>query len=108
MSYSKNEAKDRYILCSAIHFDDDKKYYNQPTRITSGFVVVGRRHMDILNITDILGVNKDIFNENNMVYGFITNDNIFVNRKMGLQIAKYSGQVSKDLNVRELLSEHLY
>ena len=99
--------KKPYILCAAMHFDDGKKHYNQPNKITTGFVVTGRRHMDILNAVDILGIDKTKFIEyRNMFYGFLTSHNMYVDRQQAMEMASAIGQVES--TNRELISEDLY
>lgn len=92
-----------YIICSAIHFDDDKKHVHQPKNITSGFVVAGRRHHNCYTTLQSIGkslgyedeevVRKGLPLANREVQGFITNTDRFVDRKEGWAIAVKAGQV---------------
>lgn len=59
-----------YILCAAIHYDDEVKYIHQPDNITTGLVFCGRRHHNIIN------TNAQAFGRSNKgkeTQGFITN-----------------------------------
>jgi hypothetical protein len=92
-----------YIICSAIHFDDDKEYEHQPSGIFYGFVVSGRRHHDCyallanigkaLNLTERVRVIIDVIGRD--YQGFITNANRFVDRKEAMKIAKSANQLLK-------------
>lgn len=97
-----------YILCAAIHYDDGKQYVHQPTNITSGFVVCGRRHHNIINTLGLVFNHKTRGREGQ---GFLTNTDRFVDRKEGYRIAKAAGQLLHDLHDQSnptLVSEDLY
>ena len=91
------------ILCAAIHFDDGEKYQHQPKNIESGYVICGRRHHNILSVLFELGVN---YNKKDMIQGFITSDDIFLNREDSAMVAFSAGQTKTCVN--SLVSEHLY
>ena len=99
-----------YIICAAIWFKDGNKYSHQPRNVDSGLVVCGRRHHNCFLTAFELNGGKKIegLNEVNekAVQGFLTSDDIFVDRKEGGQIAFKAGQTStlKDC----LFSEDLY
>ena len=52
---SKEETKKEYILCAAIHWDDGETYPHQPKNITTGLVICGRRHHNILAVKSRVG-----------------------------------------------------
>ena len=68
-----------YILCAAIHFDNDIVYPHQPINIMSGFVITGRRHNNIFITLKYLNIDR--FELGDSIQGFITNDNKFVDRR---------------------------
>jgi hypothetical protein len=87
------------ILCAAIHFDDGNKYIHQPKNIKTGFVVCGRRHHNCFAIIGILGKDRLKFN---VVQGFITNTDRFVDRYEAFKVTKGGSGNHK------LYSEDLY
>lgn len=94
-----------YIICAAIWFDDGKEYVHQPKNITSGYVVAGRRphncymtHTILNGETAEKGVKK--------TQGFITSNDLFLNRKEAAEQAFKAGQVKS--NDGCLMSEDLY
>lgn len=95
---------EKYILCAAIHFDDDLVYDHQPKNIMSGFVLTGRRHNNIFNSLKCLNINR--FDLGNSIQGFITSDDKFVNRKEASKIAYEAKQIDKLTD--RLFSEDLY
>ena len=96
-----------YIICAAIWFNDGKKHKHQPRNIDSGFVVAGRRHHNvILTVADIKDVPYKDFGYSENIQGFLTSDDMFVNRKEAGQIAFDAGQTAKLTEC--LFSEDLY
>ena len=99
-----------YIICAAIWFKDGNKYSHQPRNIESGLVVCGRRHHNCFLTAFELNGGKKIegLSEANAkaVQGFLTSDDIFVDRKEGGQIAFDAGQTAKLTEC--LFSEDLY
>lgn len=99
-----------YIICAAIWFKDGNKYSHQPRNIDSGIVVCGRRHHNCFLTAFELNGGKRIegLSEANAkaVQGFLTSNDIFVDRKEAGQIAFDAGQISKLTNC--LFSEDLY
>ncbi|MFA5299630.1 MAG: hypothetical protein WC389_15685 [Lutibacter sp.] len=99
-----------YIICAAIWFKDGKKHEHQPININNGLVVCGRRHHNCYltaielnggkNIEGLSGANAKT------MPGFITSNDIFVDRKEGGQIAFDAGQIPKLTDC--LFSEDLY
>lgn len=103
-----------YILCAAIHYDDDIEYPHQPVNIQTGIVICGRRHHNcIINASILLG---DRYNKNKIGrdrQGFLTNTDRYVNRKEGFKIALSANQIIHNFydknNVDQILaSEDLY
>jgi hypothetical protein len=95
-----------YIRCSAIWFDDGKKYGLQPYNIETGLVLCGWRHGCIF--PQIGGLVKDrqelgIYEKEQ---GFLTNKNRFVGRSEGAEIAFAAGQIKEKKET--LFSEDLY
>jgi hypothetical protein len=100
-----------YILCAAIWYNDDNVHKHQPRNIDSGFVVAGRRHHNCFITSFILGEEltvKDKISDGEwkITQGFITSDDIFLNREDAGKIAYDSGQTKK--LVKQLFSEDLY
>jgi hypothetical protein len=93
------------ILCAAIYFDDGLIYVHQPKNIMTGFVICGRRHHNCYSILGILSSDKKHFNFEK-TQGFITSDDLFVNRKEAADIAFAAGQINELKD--ELYSEDLY
>lgn len=97
-----------YILCATVLFKDGNKHAHQPTNIDEGIVICGRRHHNCFIITNDLHDGtfiKKRFHDN-IVQGFLTSDDRFVDRKEAGQIAYKAGQISKPTDC--LLSEDLY
>jgi hypothetical protein len=99
-----------YIICAAIWFKDGNKYSHQPRNINSGLVVCGRRHHNCLLTAFELNGGKKIegLNEVNerAVQGFLTSDDVFVNRSEAGKIAFEAGQIEKITEC--LFSEDIY
>ena len=94
-----------YIICSAIHVTNGTICKSQPYNISSGFVVSGRRHSDCYSTLTILGYELDTNYTD--IQGFVTSDNLFVDRHEAFEIAVKSGQV-EDRENKFLISEDLY
>lgn len=97
------------ILCSAIWIANKNIYPHQPTNIDSGIVICGRRHCNCY--TTIAQTEPNLRNEAlgakyPIVEGFLTDGNMFVDRKIGAEIAFRAGQISEP--VKQLISEMLY
>lgn len=101
--YPEAHAKPEYIICAAIHFDDDKKHLHQPKNIDTGIVLCGRRHHNVIINWNLLTGEKTTDKE---VQGFVTSKDRFVDRKEGAIIASAAGQVARPAEV--LFSEDLY
>jgi hypothetical protein len=109
-----------FIICSAIHFNDGKKYEHQPKNIELGFVVAGRRHHNcyatLSALGDALGLEERVRKLIDVIgrdkQGFITNTNRFVDRKEGMRITKAANQlINPSLHPEDegiLTSEDLY
>lgn len=95
--------KQEYIICAAIHINTDFKLVHQPKNITNGMVVTGRRHHNCFCIADFLRVD---FKKTDIIQGFITSKDRFVNRKEAGKIAFDAKQIEKETDC--LMSEDLY
>jgi hypothetical protein len=108
--YPEAAAKQEYIICAAIHFNDGKTHTHQPKNIEIGFVVTGRRHHNCFKTAFILAgeeVTKEYCRlKGNAIQGFVTSKDRFVDRKEGAEIAFTAGQIDKPTTC--LFSEHLY
>ena len=85
-----------YILCSAIHFNNDAVDRKEISGIKTGLLICGRRHSDIFNtMFNIYNGDIDRFKKDypidKVVQGFLTSNNRFVDRKEAFLIAKKSG-----------------
>lgn len=98
------------IICSAIHFNDGKTHVHQPNNITSGFIVTGRRHCNCFATIISLGTHKnniDIIER--QTQGFLTSNNLFLNREEAYEFALESKQIKDDGRTKKrLFSEDLY
>lgn len=94
-----------YILCSAIHFDDNE-YHTHQEQYGTGFLISGYRHHNIIAIKSLL--RSDI--KYVETQGFLTSKDRFVDRKEGMQIALKAGQVLENstINRYNLFSEDLF
>jgi len=103
------------IICSANHYRDSRVHVHQPRNIATGFVVCGRRHHNCINtFTQIVSFpysEQALTIKRTETQGFLTNTNLFVDRKLALLIALHAKQLihSKyiDPNVG-LTSEDIY
>lgn len=98
--------KNPYILCAAIHFEDDLFHDHQPKNILTGFVVCGRRHNNVYNTLKVLEIDRHEYLTLESTQGFITSDDRFVDRKEAVEIALAAGQISEPK--KQLYSEDLY
>jgi hypothetical protein len=85
-----------YLLCSAIWFDDGvETYVHQPNNIKTGFVVCGRRHHNCFTtVAMLMGIRKERLTKE-VVQGFLTNKDRFVDRYEAAKIALASGQIKE-------------
>lgn len=74
------------VLCAAVHYRNGKKYEHQPKNVESGLVVCGRRHHNAL-LTLFMLIRFKKRNTVDIVQGFITSDDRFVDRKEAYLIA---------------------
>lgn len=104
-----------YILCSAIWYKDlslKQQLPNMnPINIDKGIVLCGFRHLQCVrqlnNLTGLRSVRSEV---GEYIQGFLTSENLFVNRAKGLQIAIASKQVEeyKTIHNNHLFSEDLW
>lgn len=103
-----------YIICAANHYDDGIEQTFNPNNITTGYVVCGHRHHNCISIfAQIVGFPYSDESQklhNTETQGFLTNTNMFVNRKEAMKIAILAGQVEEGKTHKEfeLYSEDLY
>ena len=105
----KEKLDREYILCSAIHFDnkiEKETFTHSPINITSGFVLCGRRHHNVFAQLPALKFTIEDMKRYDVIQGFLTSEDRFVDRTEGGQIAFKSGQ-TKEL-VETLMSEDLW
>ena len=108
----KNSNNPQYIICSAIWFDDKTKHVHQPKNIETGFVICGRRHHNCFTsfkvITELFGIKDNMAGKSlEKEQGFLTDDDLFVNRKDAYKIALKANQCVKKNN-EILFSEDIY
>lgn len=77
--------KKQYLLCSAIWYQDLPTAKNLPKNCDRGVVVCGWRHGNIIaTVLSLTGLRTVQFGPNSVgesVQGFLTNDNLFVDRE---------------------------
>lgn len=95
------------IICSAIYLPEYSTPVHGPKNITSGLVMCGRRHHDIISqFVALTGTSLPAMHEQ----GFITTENRFVGREEACDIAYNADQI-KDKSGKyglELYSEEIY
>lgn len=85
------------IAASCIKFKSDAAIY--------WHYFTGRYHSDVYFMLSLLGFNAD---KAEVVEGFITDDDKFVNRHEAVFVAKASGQINSDFNELFLDSEDIW
>lgn len=99
------------ILCAAIRYRNDKTYSSGPLNVPTGLVVCGRRHHDCYTVLEQV-VDFDANALEHEDFGFMTDENLYLNRKEAYPIALAAGQVQKpelhDESNLILISEDLY
>lgn len=110
--------KQKRILCAAIWFKDGLKHENQPKNIDNGYVICGRRHHNCFTTLAILKGIKTRYEYEGNIQGFLTTDDMFVNRNEAAHIALDCGQIKTidnndkwidtDWSKVQLFSEDLY
>lgn len=98
---------EEYIICSAIHFDSEKKHVHQPKNIEHGLVICGRRHHNCFATFAAFHNSPEELLKYKITQGFLTNTDRFVDRKEALEIALKAGQTTKK-NGSILISEDIY
>jgi len=102
-----------YILCAANYYEDGNKHPHPPKNKTTGFVICGRRHHNIINtLADALGFLEESV-QYDIVQGFMTNLDRFVDRQEAYALAFASNQIigpnkGYPTNSIGLTSEDLY
>jgi hypothetical protein len=99
-----------YILCSAIWYKDLPTMRLLPKNCNKGIVLCGWRHANIIaQMQATMGLRSVIKGDNSVGYyeqGFLTSDNIFVDRFEAAKIAFESGQLK--IQKPYLFSEDLW
>lgn len=100
------------IYSAAIWYKDLPTAKYLPINITSGIVVEGHRHADIirtvLNLIDKRTVEFGEKAAGQHIQGFTTNTNRFVDRLEAKKIAVEANQIISEFTFNELYSEDLY
>ena len=105
------EEKTQFIIASAIWYQDinteDSLNLANPYNINKGIVIVGRRHHNCLHTFNIITKLRSVESKvGKMVQGFLTNNNLFVDREEAAKIAFESGQTA--IRMKALFSEHIF
>ncbi len=99
IDYDQNDYKNRRIISPAILFINNKKMKGQPINVDNGFVITAKNH------DKILSKNKKS-SKLEYVKGFITDDNLFIDEKMAIELVKITRQVIepfKNFNIEDLI-----
>lgn len=100
IDYDPNDYKNRRITSPAILFINYEKMKDQPINVDNGFVITGKNHDKILS-KNKKGKNLEY------VKGFITDDNLFIDEKMAIELVKITKQVIepfKNFNIEDLIN----
>jgi hypothetical protein len=98
------------IICSAIWYKELPTPVYGPANVDKGIVFCGHRHPHCLyQMVAITGKRSVTSEVGEIIQGFLTNTNRFVDREEGAKIALASGQIKKlKYNRTTLYSEDLY
>ena len=115
------ESKPEYILCAAIHYNDEKPHIHQPKNVSSGFVIYGRRHHNCIITYAILhnhfagmdpitteSLRKMDFVKLPSIQGFLTSKDRFLTRAESYEVAVASGQIKPSDGSKCIFSEELW
>lgn len=100
IDYDPNDYKNRRITSPAILFMNYEKMKGQPINVDNGFVVTGKNHDKILSKNK---KNKKF----KYIKGFMTDDNLFIDEKMAIELVKITKQVIepfKNFNIEDLIN----
>jgi hypothetical protein len=105
------EEKTQFIIASAIWYQDvdTDDYLNlaNPYNVDKGIVVVGRRHHNCLHTFNAITKLRSVENEiGHIIEGFLTSNNLFVDRREAAKIAFEAGQTAT--KIKALFSEHIF
>lgn len=98
---------EEYILCAAIHFDDEITHAQQPINIQYGYVICGRRHHNCFAIAGILDPSLSYL-QYEKEQGFVTSKDRFITREEAKELAQKTNQIISDTTNNKLFSEDLY
>lgn len=86
------DIRQEFIICSAIWIKDSKSYKDNPINISIGLVIAGRRHNNCFSTFKL--INPDFnFTKEDVICGFITNTNRFLNREEAFVVAQNNNQL---------------
>jgi len=106
-TFRKPDSKE-FILCAAVHYDDEAIYPYQPEGVVTGFVVCGHKHGNCISyLMDRLAILDESAIPSKMTEGFLTSNNRFVDRAEAAKIALAAGQIKRK-KAAMLYSEDLY
>lgn len=102
--------KKEYIVCSAIWLKSPGQSFNCLVgSVPNGIVLTGLRHKDCLSLVSSL-VPIELIPEFEIIEGFLTSENKFVNRVAARFIAKQAGQITQEQyqEITELNSDLIF
>ena len=109
-SYKPDYNRIERILCAAVYYDDGIERTHHAGNIDTGFLAVGYRHCDCVELLSEVYKNreyiKDVQNRN--IQGFLTSYKRFVDRVEAGIIAYRARQLRHYKNGMEIYSEDLY
>lgn len=109
-SHNPTPNNEEYIICSAIHFHDDKEHVHQPRNIKTGYVLCGLRHHNCFASLTVLKKDANLAKMKlpKHVQGFLTSLNNFMNREEAYNLALKVGQIEHTVKGPILISEDLW
>lgn len=102
----KQQEKKPFILCAAIWYNDGITRPNLPSNVATGVVICGRRHSNCRSTANLLIESPLIDKLVEVMCGYLTSDDRFVDRREAGEIAYAAGQISE--KVANLSSCDLY
>lgn len=103
-----------FIVCAANYYNDGIDAVHKPKNIETGYVICGHRHYNCIEVfARIYGFpySKETHKiQETEVQGFLTSNNYFVDRVLGLEIARFNNQLKAGEPIigNRLFSENLY
>lgn len=96
-----------FIVCAAIWYNDGVIRVHLPKNVKSGIVICGLRHCNCFQILSEI-FDKESLEKSNIIQGFLTSKNTFVDRESAYEIALRAKQIISNTNITSLISEDLY